>query len=756
MSKNNIPELSDEDIAAVTKPDLSLEDIAAVAPNTMGNQVETALRSTAEGLSAGFSEPAVSGSIAIKNLIKDAVAKGSLDQITADNFWKSYDKDVQDRLIQKEQNPGLDIGGQVVGAVAPILLTGGAALGLRGAAAAARAASVADVGSNIALRAGKLATAPLAKAAQLAEGTRLAGTAKLGVSAAEHAAGAVAQEATRQGVLKSTGFMKPGEGPDFDEVAMVGAALPVVGKGVGALAKGAKVVGKGAMKVALGVSENDIQNYVKNYDKIQTARNVKEIESAMKDNLSTIKKVGADSAVDLSDDIIDNIELLKNRVSKSSSEAFDILDAADAAIPSKSLADAIRKSKENLYVSEGKTFGPKDAASVQYLENLAQEVEALGDDVPPSAVKKIIQSIRGQTEYLGPGQFDTPFNKSLKMASRDIDEQLKTAIPEYRDKMKEVAAMTSTLEHVVGELGSDQKALTGAKAAIAGSNPVKERAVKALAAYQPLDLEQAKQAAQMASELNLLNESNIGDKLSLFVKGSNDPKIRDQIEKLANLTDDQMVQELAALRSHEAFNKEFIRGSKNVNAWTVIGAAAGRMAFKGAAGAIVGSEISPEGAMLGAAWGASVDMFGPRMARAILKGIMQIKGIPTVAKIRALDAPEDVKRVMIQDLARALRPSLPVDKTQEKELNSFYAPEASRPVIASEIRRASDLSPEQKAEMIQSLNKTGRVVDFDKVVFAAEDKKPKQPSLVKTKDTKPAVPSDRVQEYFDYKKRQSY
>ena len=52
-----------------------------------------------------MSEPAVSGAIAIKNVIKQAVEQGTLDPVTAENFWSNYNADVQQRLVQKEQNP---------------------------------------------------------------------------------------------------------------------------------------------------------------------------------------------------------------------------------------------------------------------------------------------------------------------------------------------------------------------------------------------------------------------------------------------------------------------------------------------------------------------------------------------------------------------------------------------------------------------------------------------------------------------------
>ena len=82
-----------------------------------------------------------------------------------------------------------------------------------------------------------------------------------------------------------------------------GAAIPVVGAGVGALARAAKVAGKGAMKVALGFGKKKSRN-MKNYEKLQTLASKKEIEAALSDNLATIKKVSQDKQVKLTDDIL--------------------------------------------------------------------------------------------------------------------------------------------------------------------------------------------------------------------------------------------------------------------------------------------------------------------------------------------------------------------------------------------------------------------------------------------------------------------
>ena len=773
MAKNNLlapitkeeqAQLQADDEAAKSQllAPIATEELAALAPEpTTADQLETAARSTAEGLTLGISEPVVSGGIALKNQIKQAMAEGSLDPLAIDNFVKNYEQDVQQRLIQKAQNPGLDIGGQVVGAIAPTLLSGGAALGVRGAAALAKGAKAVDVGAKLGVAGGKVAATPLLKAAQLAEGTKAAGAAKLAASAAENAAGAVAQEAARQGVLKSTGFMKPGEGPDFDEVALLGGALPVVGSGVGAITRGAKVAGRGAMKVFLGASDDKIDNYLKNYEVLQKARDIKEIENAARGNLAFLKQAAPKAEDALATDVLDHLDILGKRIQEKSGEAFDLLDKSAKSFDVGELNNAIESVKSKL-LTGGKTLvGAANKGAFAKLESIQADLQTLGQayegKIPASSVKEVIQALDQEYNELARGEFAATAGTVVNQARGGINQILRS-VDGYADKMKEVSSLVDLRKRVFQEFGgSEKKALAGVKAALNGNLP-RQRLLDEFAQSQPIGLAQAQEAKRFAEQVNLLNESNIGDKLSLFVKGSNDPKLRDQLQKLADLSDQGLMTELQALRANEAFNKGFLQGSRNVNMWTVLGAAAKDALLGGKAltGAAVGMTISPGLAAVGAAWGATVDLYGPQMARSILKGMMQIKGIPTVAKIRALDIPEDTKRLMIQDLARAMRPVVVKDKSEERQLNSFYAPEQSRPVIASEIRRASGLSPEQKAEMINTLNKTGKVVDFDKVVFANEDKRPSQPSLVKDKAKKPPVPSDSVEQYFEYKKRMPY
>lgn len=742
------PGLSDEEMQAA----LGSGQASVYDPSAM-DVAETAVRGALSSATLGASEPVISGGVALKDAIKQAMAEGSLDPLSLTNLQKEYEQDVEARRIQQQAMPGVDMASQVVGAIAPTLLTGGGFAAVKGAASLGRLAKGVDLGTKVAKGATKIVQ-PLAKAAQVAEGTKLAGLAKTGVRAAEAAASGVAQEATRQGVLKSTGFMKPGEGPDLDDVAMLGAAIPVVGSTVGLLAKGAKVAGKGAMAVSLGVKEADMDRYLLNYEKIQNARDVSEITQAAQANLSTIKNLAAKTQADLSTDVLDHLDLLGQRVVKGSEEAYDILAKSGKEFEAKSVLGAVEKAKQGLLV-KGQLVGDANRASFAKLDRLQADIQQIANQadgkIDASTVKEVIQNLDTEYKVLSRGEFADAAGVAINKARQNIDGLIKE-IPEYRAKMQEVAKLADLRSRVFKEFGgSEKKAIAATQQALKG-NKVRADLLAEFEQTQPIGFAQAKAAKAAADEVNNLTELNIGDKLNTFVKGNNSPQLHEQIKKLANLTDEGLMEELNAIRSNEVFNSGFLRGSRNVNMWTAIMYGA----TKAAAGAAAGMTIGPGAAVLGAMFGGTVDAFGPRIARQILNGVAQIRGIPTVAKIRALSVPEDVKRIMIQDLSRSMRPVLLKDKKEEKSLNSFYAPIESRPIIASEIRRSAGLSLEEKATMIQEMNRTGKVVDFDKVVFADDEPKRKPVKLVDKKMEKPDVPANAVREYYEYKKRQAF
>ena len=94
---------SDDEIASLLKESRA----SGWRRQLLRTKSRTAFRSTAEGFTPfGVSEPAVSGAIAIKNVIKQAVEQGTLDPVTAENFWSNYNADVPAKTRSERAEPG--------------------------------------------------------------------------------------------------------------------------------------------------------------------------------------------------------------------------------------------------------------------------------------------------------------------------------------------------------------------------------------------------------------------------------------------------------------------------------------------------------------------------------------------------------------------------------------------------------------------------------------------------------------------------
>lgn len=100
--------------------------------------------------------------------------------------------------------------------------------------------------------------------------------------------------------------------------------------------------------------------------------------------------------------------------------------------------------------------------------------------------------------------------------------------------------------------------------------------------------------------------------------------IKAAMQEVSALTGKDFVGMIEGLRLSESFNKSFLRGSRNVNLWSMMSAGAGSVG-------------GPLGAMIGAGFGSVIgsvmDTFGPKIALALLRGIAAIKGKLTAAKV---------------------------------------------------------------------------------------------------------------------------
>lgn len=740
----------------------------------LSEKIETGVRSGLEGLTLGLTEPVISGSNA---LIGQTIAAAMdpnqtiLDTLSGEQLSKAYQADVERRRKLKAAQPGLDIAGQVAGAIGPMLLSGGASLAGQGAVRAAKAASIAqklDLGGQIGLRATELAGAPLkalAKGIQgeglLAKGTK--GAIEVANAAVKGAAGAGAQELVREGILENTGFMKEGEAPGVLEAMKFGGILGGGLSGAGRALSAAKVMGTKAASVFLGVSKDAMDEYLANFEKIRSAKSLEEVTVAAKDNIKKIKELAKTTENTLADDVAAQLDAIKDRVTLGSKEAFEVLGASGKKFENKRLQDIVNQAQDKLK-TKGQLIGDESKAAYNYLNALKSDMAGLGDNVDATDVKKVIQTLDQSYTPLAPGQFhDSLKDKALNEVRRGIDQMVKAEVPEYAKKMKEVAGLAELHAEAFKQFGKD-KNIRGVEQVLAQKNPVKTGVMEQIYEAQPDNFVAAKNARAAAETIRQLDEGNIGDKILQYSKGSRNPAIAKQLKALGAMSGDEFMQALDAARINHYFTREFLRGSRNVNLWTLLmglgaklgdssGQVSQRALQSGAGAALLGS-IDPMFGMIGATLGASVDLFGPSIAKQMLNAIGAIRGIPTVAKIRQLSVPENIKEMMVQDFIRAMSPKSKTD-AEKKDKTAFFVPKEAKEAVKAEVIGSSALTVEQKAKMLSELSRENKITDFDKVLFGTEPKKAK-PRLVSNDQGKKPLPAELANQYYKFKKAEQY
>lgn len=249
--------------------------------------------------------------------------------------------------------------------------------------------------------------------------------------------------------------------------ALIGGSLGGVGRLVGTAARAAAGSGLGELageKVAelAGVPKGALQAYLDNPDAVNNARSLHEIGQGF----------------------IDHIQSVRGELSGSSGEAYRMLaesgKAVDPAYFKQPLLDQAKR-LEDLGV-----FGSESKRAIADFRSLAADVDAnakipgsplkngltefLGSEAPSAAGtistevgldrgKKLVTVLRDKAEDLAarPGA-DTQIVKSYRDAATAIDEQLKTAVPEYAKHMEQLAAETKDYTGLADKFRSDNGA----------------------------------------------------------------------------------------------------------------------------------------------------------------------------------------------------------------------------------------------------------------------------------------------------------
>ena len=211
------------------------------------------------------------------------------------------------------------------------------------------------------------------------------------------------------------------------------------------------------------------------------------------------------------------------------------------------------------------------------------------------------------------------------------------------------------------------------------------------------EVNDAKRAHDMFKNWNGLN---IDDKLNTMMRGKE--ALKAQLGVLGQMSDQDFVRTVDDLRTMINLRKEYRVGSRNVNLWGSMGAAA--------------ADGNPRSAkfMLAVILGGMADKYGPKMTRQILNGVSKVDGIITAEKINNMALPTFIKNDLTNQFAKAVyfganspKPSLTVGPQEAA-------------MIRMEIQRSKSLSNIEKARQLSNLNKYGQV-DTTKVLLGGQE-----------------------------------
>ncbi len=484
-----LEEMTDEELASLYK--------TATEKPGMLDKAETFFRGAFSGATAGISEPVISGAnAALETVLSKAM--GLEDAGMAENFADNR----AHRKELKEELPGYDMAGELVGAVAPTPINLGGTI-FKGASKIAKA--LPGLREGVALTKELRPLVGPAAPASLLEKAAMAAT-KVGTGAVEGAVGGAGYEAVRQAAEGSTGFIDPNHAPgDVARAALMGGAL---GGAVPAVIEGVKSIpwiGKKMLSSLGGVKTSDIDSYLADPEALKAAKSPDEIYTMLEEKTGQIRKAvdeatltreQAEKAFDrlegqvkldarqkkydlgnsvtearnslnsaltskleeikavkppgaLVDDVLDATDALKRRLVEESRTATEILskpENAGKAIPRNAILGQIDSAIDKLKVAgeDGERVAVTETSelAISRLEKMKERFGKLSEEIPLPQAKEITKQLDKDIDFLeNAGAFhDDPSNAALSEIRRFLRKEVGRQVPEYDAYMEAVVA----------------------------------------------------------------------------------------------------------------------------------------------------------------------------------------------------------------------------------------------------------------------------------------------------------------------------
>lgn len=699
--------LSREEKVALAQQKWESEN-APKGPST-AEQVETAARGGLSSATLGLSEPAISALNALLGAGIERLPVGPSDEELGVNTVEApkssladlYSKDIARREGLKQAAPGAELAGSIAGAISPV---GPAAAGFKAAQA---------LGKGVAGGLGKIPAAAI--------GAALAGGGSQAIESGVKGAAGL-------DVSREPGAMEAGKTAGIMSGAIE--SLPGVGRAL-------KGVGRAAFASTFGVKGSTVTQFLQNADLVKNAKSNEELFALARNAVDSVKESARANQLDMADEIQLGLGSLKAKVIQESNVALQALEDSGARFSKEEIKKAIKSATAP--IERPGVIGPAADQAKQKVENFIKDIDLLPDEFDGLTLKNIIKSIDDNVEFLQtPGTFSKSSTQRILLDSRrKLDDIIKTRVPSYEEQMKGVSKLAQLLDKSSELVGGEGKAYNALTKLGKPDRPVENKVLDSFFKEAKIDPERFRQAQENSKLFQSWNaDQSVENKIKALMSNKSST-VRGQWEALSKLSDVDFIKQIEATQIANQFEQEFLRGSRNVNLWTIIGAASGA--------GIDGGFLGGAG---GAAIGALIDKHGPKMARKILEGVAAIQGLPTVKKIAELELPDQVKTELKDSFIRSV--------VQGKQSDSPVKIGADQKDFVIKEVEASSLSPIEKAKKITRLNKTGEIEGLRGLVMGGEKVKLSPDPVDYKKEPNKAVTLKGVSDFVEKRKVEQY
>jgi hypothetical protein len=261
--------------------------------------------------------------------------------------------------------------------------------------------------------------------------------------------------------------------------------------------------------------------------------------------------------------IVDAIGSLKNKVTQGSQESYGILESKNGTVSTQPAIIVLNKGIKDLKINDVAPTVQAEA-TINALSNLKDRLTKIGPKMSFQDAKKYLQELDQITTYSrNTGEFSSKLNETLKSLRSSVNEQLKK-IPEYKNKMNEVAQNTRLLDEISSSYGNEESAIVKLNKIVSDKGQIvdlprlkkleEKTGVKFL---QPI--EEFIEAKKILNNSSLLNEIN--KKLPQYAKFKNSEDflkhINSQLDNLKkNLN--QSEQKQSVDRTQQLLNDEIL------------------------------------------------------------------------------------------------------------------------------------------------------------------------------------------------------